>query len=159
MASAEPEVRISIGSRFENIDLIQIVVDDALGRLGLDEEERHWVGIAVREAVANAIKHGNRQNPEKNVEVELRVDGDEAVIEVQDYGPGFDPANVGDPLSPENLLKPNGRGIFYMKRFMDHVEYSFRPEGGTVLTMRKRLARAAGEPSDPSQLPQEESKE
>lgn len=134
------QVRISIGSRFEHIDLIQIVVDDALSRLGLDEDSRHWVGIAVREAVANAIKHGNRQDPTKEVEVELAIEGDQAVIRIEDRGAGFDPSQVGDPLAPENLLKPNGRGIFYMKSFMDDITYSPRPGGGTVVTLRKRIA-------------------
>ena len=137
------QVRIAIGSRYDHIDLIQIVVDDALARLGLDDDSRHWVGIAVREAVANAIKHGNRQDPEKEVEVELDITPSEAVIRVQDHGEGFDPREIGDPLAPENLLKPNGRGIFYMKNFMDEIQYSRSPEGGTVVTLRKRLDPAA----------------
>jgi serine/threonine-protein kinase RsbW len=141
MPTAEPQVRITVGSRFENIDLIQIVVDDAFGRLGLGEDDRHWVGIAVREAVANAIKHGNREDPDKHVDVELRVEGKEAVIQVVDRGEGFEPNKVADPLAPENLLKPSGRGIFYMRRFMDEVSYRFRPGGGTVLLMRKRLGQ------------------
>ncbi|MCP3956761.1 MAG: ATP-binding protein [bacterium] len=139
MRSEEPQVRISIGSRFEHIDLIQVVVDDALARLGLDDDSRHWVGIAIREAVANAIKHGNQQDPDKEVEVELAIADDQAVIRVIDQGDGFDPQEVGDPLAPENLLKPNGRGIFYMKSFMDEIEYSTRPDGGTVVTLRKQL--------------------
>jgi serine/threonine-protein kinase RsbW len=142
--SEEKQVKISIGSRFDQIDLIHIVVDDALGRLGLDDDARHWVGIAVREAVANAIKHGNRLDPEKEVDVELAVAGsaDErsAVIRVFDHGVGFDPAQVDDPLAPENRLKPNGRGIFYMKSFMDEIDITERPEGGTVVTMRKKLS-------------------
>lgn len=140
MPLEDPQVRISVGSRFEHIDLIQIVVDDALGRLGLEEEARHWVGIAVREAVANAIKHGNRQDPDKEVDVELAVADGEAVIRIRDHGAGFDPEQVGDPLQPENLLRPSGRGIFYMKKFMDEIEYNFDPEGGTEVTLRKRLA-------------------
>jgi len=140
MASEDPQVRISIGSRFENIDLIQIVVDDALGRLGLDDDSRHWVGIAVREGVANAIKHGNRQDPDKEVEVELAIERECAIIRIRDSGEGFNPDQVGDPLAPENLLKPTGRGIFYMKSFMDDVEYRTRPEGGTEVTLRKRIA-------------------
>ena len=135
----EPQVKISIGSRYDHIDLISVVVDDALARLGLDEDSRHWVGIAIREAVANAIKHGNRQDPDKNVEVELAVAGDEAVIRVQDGGEGFSLDEVADPLAEENLLRPNGRGIFYMNNFMDEVNYSAGPGGGTVVTMRKRL--------------------
>ena len=140
MPSEEPQVRISIGSRFEHIDLIQVVVDDALERLGLDDDSRHWVGIAIREAVANAIKHGNRQDPEKEVEVELAIVGSEAIIRVVDQGEGFDPQAVDDPLAPENLLKPNGRGIFYMKNFMDEIEYGSCPDGGTVVTLRKQIS-------------------
>ncbi len=140
MPSEEPQVRISIGSRFEHIDLIQVVVDDALERLGLDDDSRHWVGIAIREAVANAIKHGNRQDPEKEVEVELAIIEDQAIIRVVDQGEGFDLQAVDDPLAPENLLKPNGRGIFYMKNFMDEIRYDSRPNGGTVVTLRKQIA-------------------
>ncbi len=143
MPPEEPQVRISIGSRYEHIDLIQVVVDDALARLGLDDDSRHWVGIAIREAVANAIKHGNRQDPDKQVDVELAVAEDIAVIRVVDRGEGFDPGTVDDPLAPENLLRPNGRGIFYMKSFMDDIEYSAHPEGGTVVTLRKRIASQA----------------
>jgi len=141
----ESRVRITVGSRYEHIDLIQLVFDDALERLGLDEDARHWVGIAIREAVANAIKHGNRQDPDKEVDVELAVTAEEAVIRVQDNGTGFDPEEVGDPLAPENLLKPNGRGIFYMKNFMDSIEYGQRPEGGTVVTLRKKLTPKSDE--------------
>ena len=140
----EPQVRIAIGSRYDHIDLIQVVVDDALGRLGLDDDSRHWVGIAVREAVANAIKHGNRQDPDKTVTVELALEGEHAVIRVADDGDGFDPESIDNPLSPENLLRPNGRGIFYMKSFMDEIVYEAQPEGGTRVTMRKRLRPEEG---------------
>lgn len=145
----ETQVKISIGSRYDHIDLIQIVVDDALSRLGLDDDARHWVGIAIREAVANAIKHGNRQDPSKEVDVELAVAGDQAVIRVHDRGEGFEPEKVADPLTAENRLRPNGRGIFYMKSFMDDIEYYPRPEGGTVVVMRKRLGRP-GQAQDPA---------
>jgi serine/threonine-protein kinase RsbW len=132
---------LDLGSRFENIELVQVVLRDALVQLGMDEDARHWVDVAVREAIANAIKHGNLQNPEKKVHVDLSLDGDELVIQVGDEGPGFDPAQIHDPLAPENLLRPNGRGIFYMKSFMDEIHYGTRPGGGTVVTLRKRVTR------------------
>ncbi|MEM9556771.1 MAG: ATP-binding protein [Acidobacteriota bacterium] len=144
----QTQVRIAIKSRYDHIDLIQVVVDDALARLGLDDDPRHWVGIAVREAVANAIKHGNQQDPDKEVEVELAVAGEEAVIRVHDRGEGFDPESVPDPLAPENLLRPNGRGIFYMRRFMDEITYA-RTATGTVVTMRKRLVESLDDVSEP----------
>jgi serine/threonine-protein kinase RsbW len=130
---------LAIGSRFENIELVQVVLDDALQRVGFDEDARHWIDLAVREALANAIKHGNREDPAKRVEVDVAVEDDELVICVEDEGEGFEPFEVSDPLAPENLLNPNGRGIFYMKSFMDGIDYSFRSGGGTRVTLRKRL--------------------
>ncbi|HEY8019669.1 MAG TPA: ATP-binding protein [Thermoanaerobaculia bacterium] len=131
---------LAIGSRFENIELVQVVLNDSLERIGLDGDARHWVDIAVREAVANAIKHGNAQDPAKTVQVDAGIDGGELVIRIEDQGSGFDPGQLSDPLAPENLLKPNGRGIFYMRSFMDAVEYGPRPGGGTVVTLRKRIS-------------------
>lgn len=131
---------LDLGSRFENIELVQVVLKDTLDQLGIEEDARHWIDVAVREAVANAIKHGNAQNPDKQVHVDLLLEGEELVIRIEDEGMGFDPASVPDPLAPGNILRPNGRGIFYMKSFMDDIQYGLRPEGGTVVTMRKRLA-------------------
>jgi serine/threonine-protein kinase RsbW len=142
----EQSFHLAIGSRFENIELVQVVLKDCLERLGMDEDARHWIDIAVREAVANAIKHGNAQDPAKQVHVDVSLDDENLVIEVQDEGPGFDPSHLEDPLAPENLLKPNGRGIFYMKSFMDEIQYTIRPGGGTVVTLRKRVPGSIAKP-------------
>ena len=139
--SDEQSFHLAIGSHFENIELVQLVLKDTLDRLGMDDDNRHWIDVAVREAVANAIKHGNLEDPTKQVRVDLTIEGDTLVIRVQDEGRGFDPTHLEDPLAPENLLKPNGRGIFYMKSFMDDVQYGVRAGGGTVVTLRKRFAR------------------
>ena len=64
ISSAERQLHLTIGSRFENIELVQAVVDDALREGGATEDARHWIGLALREAVANAIPHGNPQAPE-----------------------------------------------------------------------------------------------
>lgn len=136
----ERHFHLDVGSRFENIELVQVVLRDSLERLGVDEDTRHWVDVAVREAVANAIKHGNAQDPGKQVHVDLYREGDDVVIRVEDEGIGFDPAQLQNPLAPENLLKPNGRGIFYMKSFMDDIHYGPRPGGGTIVTLRKKVA-------------------
>jgi serine/threonine-protein kinase RsbW len=142
----EQSFHLAIGSRFENIELVQVVLKDCLERLGMDEDARHWIDIAVREAVANAIKHGNAQDPAKQVHVDVSLDDENLVIQVQDEGPGFDPSHLEDPLAPENLLKPNGRGIFYMKSFMDEIQYTIRPGGGTVVTLRKRVPGSNAKP-------------
>ena len=135
-----PEVQLTIGSRFENIELVKVVLDDCMQRFRVDDDARHWIEMAMREAVANAIKHGNQQDPTKRVEVGLSVENGEIILTVADEGRGFDPGAVGDPLAPENRFKRDGRGIFYMKSFMDAVDYESRPQGGTVLTLRKRIA-------------------
>ena len=137
--SGDHRFHLDLGSRFENIELVQVVLKDTLDQLGIEEDARHWIDVAVREAVANAIKHGNAQSPDKQVHVDLLLEGDELVIRIEDEGAGFDPSTVQDPLAPENLLRPNGRGIFYMKSFMDDIQYDLRPGGGTVVTMRKRI--------------------
>lgn len=160
--SSPPQVHLSIGSSVENVELVQLVVEEALNRLELEPDDAHWVGIAVREAVANAVKHGNRHDPGKRVAVDFGVEDGELVIRVCDEGGGFDPAGVDNPLAPENVLKPSGRGIFYMKRFMDEIDYSFGPDGGTVVTMRKHLDSrhldSASGPSEDQRKEQEEEK-
>lgn len=147
---------MSIGSSVQNVELVQLVVEEALNRLDLDPDDAHWVGIAVREAVANAVKHGNRHDPGKRVALDFGVENEELVIRVCDEGGGFDPDEVDNPLAPENMLKPSGRGIFYMKRFMDEIDYSFGPDGGTVVTMRKHLDSVVRSSEDQSKGKEEE---
>jgi serine/threonine-protein kinase RsbW len=139
MRSDEHQFHLAIDSRLENIELVQVVLNDTLERLGFDEDARHWVDLATREAVANAIKHGSTGAAGKKVEIDLAIEGDEVVVQVADRGPGFDPSRVNDPRAPENLLRPNGRGLFYMQSFMDRVEYRERSGGGTVVTLRKQV--------------------
>lgn len=129
-----------LSSRYENIELAMAALEDVSRNSGIENDMEHWIGMALREAVANAIKHGNRQDPEKRVMVSFRVIDDEITIRVGDEGPGFDPHAVADPLAPENQLRPSGRGIFYMKTFMDQI--AFQPGdagGGTVVTMTKNF--------------------
>lgn len=153
MRSDQHQFHLAIDSRLENIELVQVVLNDTLERLGLDDDVRHWVDLATREAVANAIKHGNEGNSDKRVEVDVSLDGGDVVVTVADQGRGFDPGQVEDPLAPENLLRPTGRGLFYMQRFMDRVDYGRREEGGTVVTLRKQVfgAAAAAAGADPDE--------
>jgi len=142
--NAERQLHLTIGSRFENIELVQMTVDEIL-KDRAEEEVRHWIGLALREAVANAIKHGNRQDAGKHVDIEVDLVGAGVEIRVADQGSGFDPGAVRDPLAEENRFRADGRGIFYMRQFMDDVLYSFRPGGGTVVTMRRQLAGGNGD--------------
>ncbi len=128
-----------LASRFENLELAEAVLLHVCRQRGLAGENEHWIGVALREALANAIKHGNRGNPDKRVYLSIGGEGDELKIEVGDEGDGFEPDAIPDPLAPENQLKTSGRGIFYMKTFMDDITFSRGESGGTVLTMRKNL--------------------
>jgi len=127
-------IEITISSRFENIELVQVIAEHLCENAGLDEDE----------AVANAIKHGNKLDVRKKVNATFHLHDHELEIRISDEGTGFDPAAIGDPLNPQNLMKTSGRGIFYMKTFMDQVRYSFLPGGGTSLVMTKNLAKGSG---------------
>ena len=94
--------------------------------------------MAVREAVTNAVIHGNRQDENKTVDVTLKSSSEAVEISVHDQGPGFNPEDVPDPTAAENILKASGRGIFFMRNFMDEVDWLIRPEGGTTVRMVKR---------------------
>jgi serine/threonine-protein kinase RsbW len=102
----------------------------------------HWrdaedIGLAVGEALANAIIHGNRCDPEKPVHVVVAVNehGD-LLVSVKDLGSGFDPSRLPNPTAPENRLAPNGRGIFLIRQLMDEVDFKFNH--GTELCMRRK---------------------
>jgi serine/threonine-protein kinase RsbW len=136
-------VRLQIPSLFDMLDLVQ-VLSDRMGQMAsMDEDSVHWIGVAVRECVINAIKHGNREHPTKVVTVEFAFTPDdsprELVVRVRDQGEGFDPDEVGNPLDPENILKSSGRGIFFMRSFMDDVQLERAPDGGMEVRMVKKL--------------------
>ncbi|HEX8251728.1 MAG TPA: ATP-binding protein [Thermoanaerobaculia bacterium] len=137
-------IDITISSRFENIELVQVIAEHLCENAGVDEDGSHWIGMAVREAVANAIKHGNKLDVRKKVNATFELEGFELEITISDEGQGFDPEKVSDPLNPQNLMKTSGRGIFYMKTFMDQVQYTFNAAGGTSLVMTKNLAKGNG---------------
>ena len=130
---------MSLSSRFENIEMAQHLCGKLLEGWDLSEETTHWILMALREALANAIKHGNAQDPGKRVHLEMEVAGSTLRIRIQDEGAGFDPARVVDPLAPENRLKTSGRGIFYMKTFMDEVRFRQMDGGGMEIVLTKDL--------------------
>lgn len=146
MSSPDPSaetgpIRMSLSSRFENIEMAQHLCGKLLNARELSEETRHWVLMALREALANAIKHGNAQNLAKRVHLEMELIGDTLQIRVRDEGSGFEPAKVEDPLAPENRMKTSGRGIFYMKTFMDDVRFRRVDGDGMEIILTKNLAQ------------------
>ncbi len=140
-------VRLQIHSTFDMVDLVQVVSDRVAQLGGMDEDAVHWIGVAVRESVINAIKHGNREDHGKLVTVEFSfapvADPSELIVRVVDEGEGFDPQEVADPLAPENVLKSSGRGIFFMRSFMDDVVLRRGAKGGMEVRMVKKLVTGA----------------
>jgi serine/threonine-protein kinase RsbW len=144
-------VHLEFTSAVEMLDFVQVVAD-RLGRsCGFDEDSLHWVGVAIRESVINAIKHGNCHDVRKHVFVDFETASGGAppglMIRVRDQGAGFDPETLADPLDPENLLKSGGRGVFLIRNFMDEVHLERAPQGGMEIRMVKRLHPAGDAPA------------
>ena len=139
-------VRIDFYSSLTMLDFIQMVSEHIARTVGLDDDSVHWVTVAVRESVVNAIKHGNCNDVGKRVHVEFTSlqgrEGPGIAILVRDEGCGFDPASLADPLAPENLLKASGRGIFLMRSFMDEMSFERVEEGGMQVRMVKRVPQS-----------------
>ena len=129
---------LSFPSSIETVQAAASAVADFIGRAGIGEEGAFGIDMAVREAVTNAVLHGNRQDKNKTIELTLKSLPDAVEISVHDQGPGFNPKEVPDPTKEENILKTSGRGIFFMRSFMDEVDWLIRPEGGTTVRMRKQ---------------------
>jgi serine/threonine-protein kinase RsbW len=109
-----------------------------MGRAGgLEPDEAVFVGVALREAVVNALRHGRGPAGEPT-RVSLHLTPEALVITVRDRGPGFDPECVPDPCDPANLDRGGGRGLFYMRCFTDRVSFVFPRRGGSVVRLSKR---------------------
>jgi len=132
-------IEIRIGSTLEYLDLLQTLSDAITEFMGFDGDTAHWIGMSVRESVTNAIQHGNKLDAGKQVEIAFEIAADHLEISVKDEGKGFQIDNLPNPLDPENLLKPSGRGIFYIRSFMDEVEFISHGQGGMEVHMVKKV--------------------
>ena len=103
-------------------------------RCGYDESATFAIKLALEEAMTNAVRHGNRSDPTKRILVRYTVTVDRTEIVVRDEGPGFQPDAVPDPTLPENIDRPNGRGIMLMRAYLDEVEYC---DGGRAVRLVK----------------------
>ncbi|MFQ5527478.1 MAG: ATP-binding protein [Thermoanaerobaculia bacterium] len=152
----QPELHLRIASRFDELDLVDRLIDGFLEYLGWDAEDGPNVTLAVREAAANAVQHGNRLDASIPAEIYCTVgDADSGgdswlLVEVVDQGEGFDIDGLPDPLAPENLLKPTGRGILLIRNFMDSVTFEFPEAGGTRVSMGKRVPASVREENSDS---------
>ncbi len=133
-SETERVVRLSLPSSMRHVYLLDVVVTEILKETDFTEDIQEQINLAVIEAGTNAIKHGNKENPNKKATIEFTLAEDRLEIFIEDEGDGFTRKEVADPLDPENLLKSSGRGLFLMEACMDSVTYE---NNGTIIKMVK----------------------
>ncbi len=106
---------------------------------GFRKDDLFAIRLALEEALVNAIKHGNKKDPEKKIKIEYCIGDDFFDITITDSGEGFDPEKVPDPRADGNVYKPCGRGLLLMKSYMDVVEYN--ETGNTVHMLKKKTTK------------------
>jgi len=148
--AAETFAKIVIPSEIRLVDLVHSASEKMAEQAGFDAEEGLNIGLAVREAVINAIVHGNGEEPELEVEVRFEVGKRGMEIRVSDHGAGFDPDATPDPTEGKNVLKTSGRGLLLIRAFVDEVLFNRRPDRGMEITLvknktEKKKQRRTGE--------------
>ena len=136
--TAPQRVSYRMESTLESVNKAEEMTEPIASQAGFDEDTRGGISMAVREAMINAVLHGNAYDPAKRVNLTFEQTGPELIVTITDEGKGFVPDEVPDPLAPENLLKESGRGIFLMRAFMDEVRFR-KLNPGTEITLIKRL--------------------
>jgi len=123
---------LTISSAIENLTLAENLVDTIFEKFKIHEDYYGNILVAVTEAVTNAIEHGNAGDPSKSVNISCDAQEKKVSFHISDQGEGFDFDNLPDPTDPENIEKPNGRGIYLMKNLADDVEFS---ENGRIVEL------------------------
>ena len=136
LTESELHEEMQLPSELSTVETVEAKAEEYARKAGFDEDTACQIAMISREAAANAVLHGNRQDPEKKVHASFSLTGETLTIQVADQGAGFDPSAVPDPLSPEGLLKPSGRGIFLMRAIMDEVNFR-QLSPGTEITLVK----------------------
>jgi len=145
MTANNRHIEATMESLLDSVDLAEEMTVRLAEAAGFDEDNRYRIGMAVREGMINALEYGNQRSRNKKIHFTLVLEAEKLVIRIRDEGPGFELADVPDPLAEENLLKTSGRGIFLMRAFMDEFEVRRPPDGGAELVMSRRYpARPAG---------------
>lgn len=129
--------KIRIESSVANLRVVESAIDETTAAIGISQDNYGKILVSVMEAVNNAILHGNKQDPEKIVDIEIDYNSEELSISVTDEGPGFRPEKVPDPTAPENIEELNGRGIYLMSHLADKIQYT--PKGNSVTMTFKNI--------------------
>ncbi len=142
MRNAMPDgsVEFVIPSDLNEAKMIQEVIENQLRQSLYEDKEIFGIRLALEEAIVNAIKHGNQMDDGKKVYVRFRVLPERFEVGVTDEGSGFNPDDVPDPLSDENLERPSGRGLLLMRHYM--TEVTVHPPGNRLTMSKVRMAAA-----------------
>lgn len=128
--------RLKIESVMANLRKVENAIDEITASLGVKADDYGKILVATLEAVNNAITHGNKGNPDKIVDVEIKYEKNKMTVTVTDEGPGFNPGEVPDPTKPENIEELSGRGVFLMTKLADKIDFNERGNSVT-LTFRE----------------------
>jgi serine/threonine-protein kinase RsbW len=137
--------RIDMPSDAAGIPAVRERLTEYLRAHGFRPEDIWGVELALGEALLNAIRHGNQDDPARTVRIDYGIANEVFYVRVRDEGPGFDPAEVPDPTQPENLQRAGGRGLLLMRHYMCQVH--FLGKGNDVLMCKRRGARLPGAPN------------
>ena len=129
MASAQIQTYL-LESDISSLAKVEQIIEELKSFYKIPEDIYGNILVSITEAVNNAIRHGNKLDPDKKVDFSFESTEKEITFKIQDKGVGFDPDSIPDPTLPENIAKPDGRGIFIMKNLSDEVK--FEDEGRRV---------------------------
>jgi len=135
----ENRMVLSLDSSLDSVDRVEHTAEELAVKAGVEEDARFGITMAVREAAANAVFHGNRGDKSKQITASFENTGRSLIFRIADQGEGLNPDTLPDPLAPENILRGSGRGIFLIRSFMDEV-YFRQLHPGTELTLIKHLS-------------------
>ncbi|MGD0648931.1 MAG: ATP-binding protein [Acidobacteriaceae bacterium] len=123
---------MKLESELSSVDLVEAKAEGLAREAGFDDDTSSQIAMVVREAVINAILHGNKNDPSKHVRWSYELNDEALRFKIADEGPGLDPDTVPDPLAPENILRSSGRGIFLMRAIMDEVHFHMLNPGTEI---------------------------
>ena len=129
--------RLKVESKTASLRIVETAIDEMTGAIGINQDNYGKILVATLEAVNNAIKHGNKEIPEKLVDVVIEYIVNELSISVTDQGEGFDPAGIPVPTLPANIEELSGRGVFLMTKLSDGI--TFNDKGNSVTMSFKEV--------------------
>ncbi len=137
--SAGQPSHLTLDSELSSVEPVEARAEQLSREAGFDEDTSSQIAMVTREAVINAILHGNKRDPNKKVRIDFALSDSALSITIADEGLGLDPDSVPDPCAPENILRSSGRGIFLMRAIMDEVHFHQLRPGTEIELIKHRI--------------------